>query len=201
MKTASIHIISLVLATFLAQSCSEYHQRIEGNGSIITTELDIDPFTAIRLEGADNAEIRYGDQQKVVVRGHSNIISRIRTDVHNGTWVMGLENGNYGNYELSYSLTLPRLEGVELIGSGNVSVDTPLSAPDFDLYLMGSGNFNGFEVLTSRCQVEIVGSGNAEISVESKLEVIIEGSGNLSYLGNPVIHQDITGSGNVINAN
>ena len=201
MKTTSITFVIMVAVALLSQSCTKEYKRIEGIGQVTTETLNLDEFSAIRLEGADDVDIKYGPVQEVEVTGHPNIIARIKTDVRNGKWVMGLENGNYGYYELKYSLTLPVLSAVELIGSANVDILDSMETDEFDLYLMGSGNFSGFHLRSGISYVEIIGSGNCEITTDERMDVIIEGSGNVFYKGSPLLQTDITGSGRVVNAN
>ncbi len=201
MKTANITLIVLVTMALMSQSCTKEYFRIEGIGNVTTETLNLDAFSAIRLEGADDVDISYGPVQKVEVTGHPNIISKIKTEVRNGKWDLGLEDGNYGNYQLKYFLTLPGLSAVELIGSADVDILNAMETHEFELFLMGSGNFKGFELSTVESFVEIVGSGNCEITTEERLEVIIEGSGNVYYMGSPSIQTEITGSGSILDAN
>ncbi len=201
MKNNQIIIVAIIFAGLMAQSCEKMNTRIEGIGAITTNSLHVDDFTKISLEGADDVIISYGPVQEVSVTGHSNIISRIKTDVSNGTWFMELENGNYGDYELTYYITVPTIEGVSNTGSGNVRVSDPMSADQMEVSLLGSGGFFGFPLAASRCQVDIVGSGNCEITASNDLDVVIEGSGSVYYKGSPSIHEDIAGSGRVVNSN
>lgn len=145
--------------------------------------------------------ISYGLEQEVSVTGHPNIISRVQTEVSNGTWDMELERGHYGSYELTYYITIPSIEEVSNIGSGNVTVVDPISVDQMKVYLLGSGSFFGFPLSASTCQVDISGSGECEVTVNNDLDVVIEGSGNVYYQGSPIIHEDITGSGRVVDAN
>jgi hypothetical protein len=201
MKTSSILLVALSLLAIASQSCTDEYSRIEGMGSITTQTLNIDNFSSILLEGADDVDISYGTEQKVEVTGHPNIISRIKTDVRNGRWDMGLENGNYGRYELRYSLTLPVITGVEIIGSSNVTIQDSIQVGQFDLLLMGSGSFYGFKLRSCQSFIEIIGSGNCEITTEEQMDVIIEGSGSVFYKGQPSIQTDITGSGEIVGSN
>ena len=201
MKTQNIIIAAILLGTIVTQSCTKEYDRIEGTGSIVTQTLNLRDFNGIAAAGADNVVISYGPEQKVEVTGHSNIISRIRTDVSNGIWYMELENGNYGRYELTYYITLPTIEKISYEGSGNIQVDGPMHVDYLELVLMGSCSFKGFTLNANYCQVDIVGSGNCEISAEKSLDVSIEGSGSVYYKGSPSIKNHITGSGSVINSN
>jgi hypothetical protein len=201
MKMTQITIVAIIIAGLMAQSCEKMNTRIEGIGSITTNTLQVDAFNSIAVEGADNVFITYGPQQEVTVTGHPNIISRVQTDVSNGTWFVDLERGNYGSYELSYYITVPSMEEVSNVGSGNVTVTGPFPAEHMKVSLLGSGSFFGFPLSASTCQVDIIGSGECEITVSSDLDVVIEGSGNVYYKGSPVIHEDISGSGRVVDAN
>lgn len=77
--------------------------------------------------------------------GHPNIISRIQTDVVNGVWQVELESGNYGEYELTCYITLPAINRVISIGTGDVKIE-------------GSGNvyFKGAPTIKQ----DITGSGS-----------------------------------------
>jgi len=201
MKTKNIIIAATLLATIATQSCTKEYSRIEGIGTITTETLHLSDFSAIAVEGADDVIISYGPEQKVEVTGHPNIISRIQTEVHNGTWDVELERGSYGHYELTYHLILPSIEKVTNIGSGNVRITDPMETYQMDISILGSGSFSGFLLNTQECQVDIVGSGNCEITAESSLDVSIDGSGSVFYKGTPLIKDHISGSGRVVDSN
>ncbi len=201
MKTRNIFITATLITGIVAQSCTKEWERIEGTGSVTSKILVLDEFNRISMEGADNVFVSFGEQQHVEVTGHPNIISRIRTEVVNDTWHIELERGNYGEYELTYHITLPDLQKVSNVGSGNAAITTPMETDHLEVQLMGSGNFNGFQLTAETCQVDIVGSGNCEITVNKHLDASLEGSGSVYYKGNPTILEDSEGSGRVFNAN
>lgn len=201
MKTKNIIIAAILLGTIITQSCTKENARIEGTGSITTQTLNLQDFSGFVASGADDVVINYGSEQKVEVTGHSNIISRIKTDVNNGIWDMELENGNYGRYELTYYITLPTIEKISYSGSANIRIDSPMEADYLEISLMGSCSLNGFLLSSSYCQVDISGSGEVEISASKGLDVSIDGSGNVYYKGSPSIKDHISGSGGVIDSN
>ncbi len=201
MKKTQLVIVASIFAGLMAQSCEKMDTKIEGIGAITTQILQVDEFSKISTEGVDNVNIFYGPVQEVSVTGHTNIINRIQTEVSNGTWYIELERGNYGDYELTYNLTIPTIEGVRNTGSGNVTVLDPISVDQMEISLIGTGGFFGFPLTASQCEVDISGSGNCEITVNTELDVVIDGSGSVYYKGSPVIHENIAGSGRVINSN
>ncbi len=201
MKNTHIAIIAIIITGLSAQSCEKMSNQIEGIGTITTNTLQVDDFTKINTVGSDNVYISYGADQEVTVTGHPNIISRIQTDVSNGTWDIELERGSYGRYELTYYITIPTIERVTNTGSGNVSVTDLIAVDRMKVSLIGSGGFFGFPLEANNCDVDISGSGNCEITVNDDLDVVIDGSGSVYYKGFPQIHEDITGSGRVTDSN
>jgi len=201
MKTSKIFIAVTLLVAIVSQSCTKEFSRIEGTGAITTETLYLSDFTGIDMVGAENVTISYGTEQKVEATGHSNIISRIRTDVDNGIWSMELERGTYGEYELSYNITLPYIDEINNTGSGNVVISGPMEVEYLDLYIMGSGNISGFSLSAAYCQVDITGSGNCEVTALNSLDVSIDGSGSVFYKGSPSIENHISGSGRVVDSN
>ena len=201
MKTSNAIIAATIFATLVTQSCTKEYSQIEGIGTITTETLHLSDFSGIAAEGVDEVFISYGTEQKVEVTGHPNIISRIKTDVSNGTWHMELERGNYGPYELSYNITLPSIESISYDGSGQVNISGPMEEDYLEISLMGSCGFSGFSLSVEHCQVDITGSGNCEITAGSSLDVSIDGSGSVFYKGTPQIKDHISGSGRVIDSN
>ncbi len=76
--------------------------------------------------------------------------------------------------------------------------------PDLEsmnINITGSGNFDGFKLITNTLDAKISGSGDIFVTTEEEMDVTITGSGNLHYKGNPLIDASITGSGKIINEN
>lgn len=201
MKNQKFFIVAITIMSLLNSSCSKEQIQIGGTGSIITKTLQVEAFTMINIEGVDDVIISYGTKQEVKVTGHPNIISRIETEVTNGTWNIELEEGNYGEYELKYYLTLPALERITSNGTGNVIVTDFISQDNLSIKLIGTGNFHGFPMIIKNCSVDISGTGNCEVSVEAKLAASIIGSGSVFYKGDPSTSTNISGSGSVIKMN
>ena len=65
----------------------------------------------------------------------------------------------------------------------------------------GSGDLRAFNLRMHAANINISGSGDADVHVSDELDIRISGSGDVSYKGNPQVDARITGSGRVINAN
>ncbi|MFN2458170.1 MAG: head GIN domain-containing protein [Chitinophagaceae bacterium] len=80
-------------------------------------------------------------------------------------------------------------------GSGSISVKG--NTRNFIVHIGGSGEINAFDLLSETTNVNIAGSGDAEISASKELHIKIAGSGDVAYKGNPVVKQNTVGSGNI----
>jgi len=201
MKNLKLSIIGIAVASLLFSSCTKDNLQIVGTGTVTTETLQLDEFSSIYMLGVDDVIISYGAEQQVKVTGHPNIISRIKTKVSNKTWTIELEEGNYGEYELTYYLTLPLIENITSSGTGDVVITDFISQDNLWVDLIGTGNFYGFPMMVKNCNVDISGTGNCEVSVETSLDVRIEGTGSVYYKGNPSVNTNITGTGSVIHMN
>ena len=201
MKTRNIILTAMLLAMVIFQACSEEYNKITGEGQVVTQTLDIQDFSKIVMQGIDDVYIQYGSTQKVEVSGHSNIINRIKTSVSNETWAIELEQGNYGHYDLEYYLTLPLIETIDNRGTGDVIIDGEMSQESIEVDLTGTGNYDGYLMTVEDCRIDIVGTADAQVTVNTVLDVIIEGTGSVYYKGHPDIQSNITGTGNVVNDN
>ncbi|MBK9320671.1 MAG: DUF2807 domain-containing protein [Bacteroidetes bacterium] len=59
----------------------------------------------------------------------------------------------------------------------------------------GSGKIKAEELEVEKYQIQINGSGDADIHATSKLSVKLTGTGNITYSGQPAIESEIIGSG------
>jgi len=201
MKKSKLFIIAIAITGLMVTSCTKEQVRIEGQGTITSQVLNIADFDRLSTAGIDDVYIEYGSEQKVEVKGHPNFFGRIKTEVKNGTWYCQLENGNYGDYELTYYITIPSIKQVSATGTGDVIINDSMSQDQLTIELTGTGDFLGFQITAQSCEVDISGTGNCEITAVKNLDVFIEGSGSVYYKGNPSLQTDINGSGAVVNAN
>lgn len=106
-----------------------------------------------------------------------------------------------GNIRLNQLIGLERLRA-SISGSGNIiGSETNANVQNLDVFISGSGNFQGFDFMFHNTDVNISGSGNVETFTHDYLNVRISGSGNVIYKGYPSTNTNITGSGGLVNAN
>ena len=120
-----------------------------------------------------------------------------------------------GNITTDQKIANPTKIELALSGSGDIKVD--VDAPDVIAELAGSGNirlsgetrtFRGevrgsgdiraMDLKTEETNIDIMGSGNADVFASVKLHVDVKGSGDVKYKGGAnSVTSDIKGSGSV----
>ncbi len=179
-------IIYLFVAFVMSIPLFSCLDRIEGEGPIVTKELDLDEFESFALEGSFDIEVNYGEEQKVEAIGNLNIIERLNTWVEDGHWKAKLAKGSYANFSLKIKITLPEISRVILEGSGDIRVYSA-NSNNIVFILNGSGNILVPASLNniSKAKIVIEGSGNIKLDDISadEIESKIEGSGNIQVSG------------------
>ncbi len=193
MKTKHIYLTAIVLTGFIFGGCSDQYFYTEGNGDIITQTLELDPFTAINLQGVDDVDISYGTVQEVKVTGDANIVGRVLTNVSGDTWDIRLERGHYRNYDLKYYITVPQINAISNEGVARVVVNDFENTGDLDLNIQGTGliELNRMEN-TRNLYINVEGLGRVhgygEFPSLENLDIVITGAG--SFLGFPIVAED-----------
>lgn len=100
-----------------------------------------------------------------------------------------------GSGTIDVALEADDIEGT-ISGSGEIFMEG--TCDSFDLLISGSGDIKAFDLQGSDGLIEIVGSGDAQLSATDDLTVRITGSGDVFYLGNPELDVEVTGSGDVV---
>lgn len=100
-----------------------------------------------------------------------------------------------GSGDMKLKLATNRLNS-RISGSGTITAAGV--ANRHDISISGSGNNNSLDLTTREAEIDISGSGKAEVNVEDRMDVDISGSGRVYHQGSPSVNADVSGSGKVI---
>jgi hypothetical protein len=154
---------------------------INGQGSIVTQNLNVSNFDGISLQMSAKVIIRQGNNFKVSAEGYANIIDRLSLNVQSGIWYIDTRNGCINNQgRLTITIEMPRLTTLRISSSGDITSD------------------NIF-VVNNNVSLVISGSGNIDLGLQAlDLDSRISGSGNIFLEGsaNNFYHQ-VSGSGDL----
>ncbi|HEY3874370.1 MAG TPA: head GIN domain-containing protein [Candidatus Kapabacteria bacterium] len=119
------------------------------------------------------------------------------SDIHGATPIVSddlkLDLEGSGSYDLG--VNVKKLQS-EIEGSGTITLHG--ISGDHKMSIDGSGDIDADSLTAETAKIEIEGSGDASLNVNTRLDASINGSGGVKYRG-PVtdVHTDISGSGSV----
>lgn len=133
--------------------------------------------------------------QLIAVSGSGDV----ETDgVFNNVDDLEIDISGSGDMELDLGEDMDEID-IKISGSGNIEMSGVGNSAE--VKVSGSGKIRNFELALSTCDINVSGSGDANVSVSDVLEVKITGSGDVCYKGQPEVDSDVSGSGSVKNCN
>ena len=188
-------LIVLPAVTLVALSGCVFAPR----GPVVSEDRAIDAATTVVLDTSGDLRIREG-QPSLVIHAPASVLDRLTSEVRNGELTLGVKPGTPGFVlgRISYELTLPSLETLQINGSGDV--DSEVSSDDLEVGIDGSGELSMNAIDASSVSIEISGSGDVELEGRTdELTVSIDGSADVDTerLDAARVSVDIDGSGDV----
>ncbi|AID31905.1 hypothetical protein ACVILI_005724 [Mesorhizobium sp. USDA 4775] len=161
------------------------------------------------------ASVRYqlGDKAEAVVSGDSTLIDHVRME--GSQLSLDCETGWFSP-RLDVTVSGPAISDWRLVGSGELTL-SQVNQPELRLKIRGSGSVvaNGStqavdleisgsgsgrlkDLIAQSAQVEIRGSGDAEVTAQADADVSISGSGDVDLYGHPTMRRSqVRGSGSI----
>jgi len=173
---------------------------VPAQGSGTARTFAVDGFEKVELAGSDDVVVRVGQAFAIRAEGPAEVLDRLRIEKNGDTLEIGRKRGGTDvRGKARVIVTLPRLVGAAVAGSGDMQVDRA-GGSSFEGSLAGSGNLGVGQLQADEAGFSIAGSGTARVAgAAKKLEVNIAGSGNLDAGGLTAnaAEVSIAGSGNV----
>ncbi|MDQ4141571.1 MAG: DUF2807 domain-containing protein [Bacteroidota bacterium] len=186
------------LALFTLPACTEDGGFcIKGEGDVTSRTLQLQPFQEIDVNGDFEVYVTQGSPQKVEVKGESNILDELNTDVQNRKWKIKFDNCIRRNKTVKVYLTMPEVNSLYINGSGTISGLNKLTSSDLSVVVNGSGNIEA-DLAANKVISRVMGSGEIELSGITKQQAItIAGSGEVKTydLSAEDVNVKISGSG------
>lgn len=161
-------------------------------------------FTAVEVAGPDDVTIRQGDKFLVTAKGPKAEMDDLEIKLDGTTLSIGRkrEGFSFGRDHdgVEIAITLPKLSGVRLTGSGTVDADT-IDGDAVEAVLTGSGDLKVAKLTGKSAKLTVSGSGDIEIAggTVGSGDFDVTGSGDIDAGGLVATTLDVsvTGSGNV----
>jgi hypothetical protein len=200
----------------------------ETSGPAVQRSFAVSGFERIEVAGPYDVEVRTGGAPGVQAHGSEDAIERMVVEVRGDSlkvhprrekrWGMSFGSGWNRHGKVRVTVTVPRLRGAEIAGSGDMSIDRvqgdrfeggiagsgsleigAMEVGDLKLEIAGSGEVRAGRGRARHAKYEIAGSGDVDaraIATETTA-VSIAGSGNVRAHATQTADVDIAGSGDV----
>ncbi len=182
-------IITLGLAlSFVAITNAQWGKRIKGNGNEVTIERSVGEYDAIALAGWFDVELISGTEGEITLKGESNLLEYIKTEVKGGKLVVKTQKGvnlRPSSWKSGILVVVPveSINAVSLSGSGDIMSRTTLKSDSFETRISGSGDIV-LDVEANSVKASMSGSGDIKLNgTASDLDVQVSGSGDINAYG------------------
>ncbi len=178
-KTLTITLALLTVAISTAQ-----WKRVKGNGNTVTVERSVGEYDRVALAGWFDVELVNGKEGELTLKGESNLLDYIKTEVKDGKLTIKQKKGinlKPSNWNEGILITVPveSVSGVSLSGSGDIVGKTVLKSDNFKTSISGSGDIS-LEVEAKSLDASMSGSGDLRLSGRATdFEVSVSGSGDI----------------------
>lgn len=189
----SIYFITLLLVSLF-------------NSALVLAEeqtRQVESFTKVEFGISGKLFIEQGEKQTVRIIAEPSTLEEIVTEVKSGTLQIKFENNfNFGRWnpgKIEVYITVPKIEGLSLSGSGNV-ISKSIETNEMILKISGSGNIAVDKLNADNLKTSISGSGSILVKEgqSNGVDAAISGSGNIDVggLNAKDVNIKISGSGN-----
>ncbi|WP_420322142.1 head GIN domain-containing protein [Flagellimonas sp.] len=179
-------LITLGLAlSLVAVTNAQWGKRVKGNGDVVTIDRSVGDYDEVALAGWFDVELVSGQEGELTLKGESNLLEYVKTEVKNGKLVIKVEKGvnlRPSNWNSSIHITVPveSINTVTLSGSGDIVGKTTLKADEFSTRMSGSGDIT-LSVQAQSVSAALSGSGDIRLNGKtSDFNVQVSGSGDVS---------------------
>lgn len=229
MRAAFPYLVALLAAAFQpahAEDCAFLQrvgftgERVTGSGRIVEESRAHAGFSALKLAGSIDVELRAGERESVTVRADDNVVPLIETRLEGAALVIDVARGasfrthrkprvlvefvRLGELSVAGSgnVRADRVRGntfaVSVAGSGDVKIDA-LDVNSLGVMLAGSGDFTaGGRADEQGFRIRGSGYVRARDLVGRSVKVSIAGSGDALVHATEQLEVAIAGSGDVV---
>lgn len=205
-NTVAIICMALVSCTINIDGESLGGKTIKGDGNIVSRDYDVSAFEDLSVALPATVNFTVGDDYSCTVRVDENIMEYLDIEVDDNTLFLKRQKEhktvNLRATTFVIDVTAPRLEDIDLAGSGTINVLSPLEGEEMDVNLAGSGDIVFNEMVTvQEIDLNVAGSGDLVCTqlVADKLDATVAGSGDLKVSAGAVrkADADVAGSGDI----
>lgn len=182
-------------------------ETIKGNGNVVTRVVDVTAFDGVSNSLSATVNFSISDKYSCTVSVDENIFDYLDIKVKDDDLLIGRKKGQKSitlqATQFVIEVTAPRLEDVNLAGSGMFNALSPIEGKELDVNLAGSGDIVFKETVTvQEIDLTVAGSGDLTCNelIAEKLDCNVAGSGDLKVARGKVRKAEagVAGSGDIV---
>ena len=202
-------IILFAAAAFLAVSCFQVNKNftignrtLTGTGPVVSRELPLSGFDAIRLEGNPDVTFRQSDTFRVVLHTQENVIDSVDCRVDDGVLTVRTKGRrSIRATEFRLDIAAPLLSHVSVHGASDFNIPAGYrSEGDIAFEVKGSGDMDLKDIACGTLSILIQGAADANLEglKVGKLKVTVQGAGDMTAAGSAgEADLDVQGAGDI----
>lgn len=183
MKKTMLLGLALIIGTLGAQA-QWGGKKIKGNGNVKTIERNVGDYDGVALAGWFDVILVDGNEGGISLKGESNLLEYVVTEVKNGTLKIRTKKGYQlkpSNWKDGIVITVPveAISSVAVAGSGDMVSETTLKSDAFSASVAGSGDID-ITIDANDAEAAVAGSGDIVLSGQAdSFEAKVSGSGDI----------------------
>lgn len=161
-----------------------YAQSSESARDVVSESRPVEAgIVRVNVMGPVDLKLRAGATPSLTLRGERRVLQEIATDREGTTLKIQPRSSFNTKSNIVAELTLPKLEAVRLMGSGDAEI-SGFSGEQFKLDMMGSGDVRA-DVQYQELNAGLKGSGDLKLTAgnSERVELSIFGSGGITASG------------------
>jgi len=176
---------------------------VKGNGDVTTEERSTADYDAVNCAGFMDFKLIPAPEGAISIKGESNLIAHILTEVKNGILTVKVKNSvnlkPSNNKPLLITIPYENISSVSLSGSGDIWNEGTIDNETLKASVSGSGDVV-LTISTKRTNASVTGSGDLTLKGSTEnLEASVTGSGDFHGFDLDSVNVDasVTGSGDM----
>ena len=187
----------LALATILNTVSAQEKESIEGNGKLITRDINVQPFDALKASGVYELKLTQGDKESVKIEADENLqeLFTVKNDGSQLNIEMKKNISLKGKMRVKVYVTFRNVKSIDLSTVGNVYTENQLTFTDLTLKNKSVGNVD-LNFTANKLDLKNSSVGNVKLQGKAQTAVFRNsGVGNLRAGELVVQSMDIDNSG------
>ncbi len=175
-------ILLVALAGILlhqAATAQEKHETLEGNGKLVTREVPVSSFDALKASGIYELKLSQGSKETVKIEADENLQELFQVRNEGNKLVIDMkkmENKNLkSKNKMKVYVTFKKIKEMELSTVGNVGSEEQLAFDDLDMKNKSVGNVD-LKLTANKIDLKNTSVGNVKLSGKAQ-DAVVKNSG------------------------